>query len=91
MVKEAIESLNPDKSDRDIGFNSNHVIHGSMRLQVLLVLSILYQACIIHGYTPDKLLKSTTIPISKDKHEDLSCNENSRGNLYVLASVKYWI
>ena len=47
IIKSCIYKLKSDKTDGDIGFNSNHLIHGSQRLCVML--SILFNAMLYPG------------------------------------------
>ena len=54
----------PIKDDGSIGFNSNHLLYGGRRLHVLL--SLLFNLMLIHGYTPVDLLQSSIISIPKD-------------------------
>ena len=62
------------EDDGDLGFKSDHLINGSHRLHV--VLSLLFNVMIIHGYTPDVLLKSTIVSIPKDPKVSLSNSDN---------------
>ena len=55
IIKSCISKVKADKTDSDIGFNSNHLIHGSQRLYVML--SILFNEVLYHGYYPSDLLK----------------------------------
>ena len=54
IIKQCIQKLKPGKDDRDLGFKSYHIINGSHRLHVLL--SLLYNLMLLHGYTPTDLL-----------------------------------
>ena len=62
---------------RDTETYSDHFIHSSHKLKVLI--SMLIQSMFIHGYTPDKLLESVLISIQKDSRGDLCCSDNYRG------------
>ena len=64
IIKQCIHKLKPGKDDGDLGFKSDHIINGSHRLQVLL--SLLYNLMLLHGYTPTDLLKSSILSIPKD-------------------------
>ena len=57
IIKQCIHKLKPGKDDGDLGFKSDHIINGSHRLHVLL--SLLYNLMLSHGYTPTDLLKSS--------------------------------
>ena len=67
----------PGKDDGDLGFKSYHIINGSHRLHVLL--SLLYNLMLLHGYTPTDFLKSSIIYISKHVQISLSNIANYRG------------
>ena len=60
-----------------MGFNSNHLINGSLRLNDLLCM--LFNYMLIHGHYPSELLKSTIISIPKDKTASLSNSNTYRG------------
>ena len=57
IIKTCISKLNAGKDDGDKGFKSDHIINGTHRLNVLLAL--LFNTMISHGYTLTVLLKST--------------------------------
>ena len=84
LIRSCIMKLKSDKSDGDLGFNSNHLINGSKRLHVML--SILFNAMLFHGYYPDELLKSTIISIPKDKSASL-CNSNNYRGISLFNSI----
>ena len=77
IVKTYISKLNSGKYDGDIGFKSDHIINGTHRLNVLL--SLVFNTMISHGYTPTVLLKSTIVSILKDNKAFLSNSDNYRG------------
>ena len=77
IVKTCISKLNSGKDNGDIGSKSDHIINGSHRLNVLL--SLLFNTMISHGYTPTVLLKSTIVSIPKDNKASLSNSDNYRG------------
>ena len=64
-VKEAISNLKHGKSAGIDGLSSEHFSHAHERILVLLTL--LFNAIIIHGYIPDKLMCTIIIPLVKDK------------------------
>ena len=74
IVKMCISKPNYGKDDGDIGFKSDHIINGT---HVLLLL--LFNTMISHGYTPTVLLKSTIVSIPKDNKASLSKSDNYRG------------
>ena len=77
IIKQCIHKLKPGKDDGDLGFKSDHIINGSHLLHVLL--SLLYNLMLSHGYTPTDLLKSSIISIPKDVQVSLSNIDNYRG------------
>ena len=77
VINDCIAKLKRGKSDGDIGFNSNHLAHGGRRIRVLL--SLLFNAMIVHGHYPSELLKSIIVSIPKDKTASLSNSDNYRG------------
>ena len=77
IIKQYIHKLKPGKDDGDLGFKSDHIKNGSHRLHVLL--SLLYNLMLVHGYTPTDLLKSSVISIPKDDKVTLSNIDNYRG------------
>ena len=77
IVKTCISKLNSSKDDGNIGFKSDHIINGTHRLNVLL--SLLFNTMISHGYPPTVLLKSTIVSIPKDNKASLSNSDNYRG------------
>ena len=57
------KKLKSGKDDGDMSFKSDHLIHGGHQLHVLL--SMLFNTMLIHGYTPSVLLKSTICQFQK--------------------------
>ena len=62
LFKTCISKLNSGKDDGDIGFKSDHIINGTHRLNV--VLSLLFNTMISHGYTPNSSFKIEKLYIS---------------------------
>ena len=60
-VMNTVSQLKSGKCDGYEGLHSDHVIHDTHRFYVLL--SILYTAFLIHGFTPDSMILGTMIPI----------------------------
>ena len=77
IIKQCISRLKSGKDDGDLGFKSDHLITGSHRLHV--VLSLIFNVMVNHGYTPDVLLKSTIVSIPKYPKVSLSNSDNYRG------------
>ena len=59
------------------GFNYDRLIHGSNRMCVILCL--MFNSMLTHGYTPDDLLLSTIISIPKDNRNSMSSSDNYHG------------
>jgi hypothetical protein len=76
-ISKAIKYLKSNKSDGDTKLFSNHLVFAPEIL--LKCLTQLFCGMIVHGYTPNCLLKSTLISIPKDVRGDLSSDENYRG------------
>ena len=57
IIRQSLRKLKPGKWDGDRGFKSDHLIHSTHRFHAMLCL--LFNAMLIHGYTPDDLLKSS--------------------------------
>ena len=76
-VVQAVKLIKPGKGDGDRGFTSDHIINGNTKLFVIL--SLLFQCMIVHGFSPSLMLSSTIISIPKDKRGDLTTSDNYRG------------
>ena len=77
IIRQSLRKLKPGKGDGDRGFKSDHLIHSTHRFHAMLCL--LFNAMLIHGYTPDDLLKSSIISIPKDRTASLTTSDNYRG------------
>ena len=77
VIDKCITSFKKNKSDGNNGFNSNHLTYGPPRLKILL--SILFNSMLGHGYYPTELLKPNIISIPKDRTASLSNSDNYRG------------
>lgn len=77
MVSAGIKKLKANKHDGDIGLWSNHLLMAPSALHG--VLCDLFNAMMIHGYMPHKLLVGTVISIIKDNNGDLCSSDNLRG------------
>jgi hypothetical protein len=75
-IVNAIHKLKNDKCAGLDGLNSEHYKYASDRLAILL--SLLYTACIVHGYLPKELMDSIIMPIAKDNKGDLTDKDNYR-------------
>jgi hypothetical protein len=76
-IKKGVNKLKSDKADGTGDFYSNHILYASESF--LCTICKLYNAMLIHGYSPQDLLNSTLISIPKDVRGDLSSDENYRG------------
>ena len=77
IIRQSLRELKPGKGDGDRGFKSDHLIHSTHRFHAMLCL--LFNAMLIHGYTPDDSLKSSIISIPKDCTASLTTSDNYRG------------
>ena len=75
-VIEGVQQLKLGKSDGEEGLNSNHIIHGPKILFVLLALIV--NSMLVHGFSPDSLLMGTMVPIPKDKRQLVCTSDNFR-------------
>jgi hypothetical protein len=76
-VKKAVDSLNSDKSDGDVGYNSCHLLYASDLFYEQLC--YLLRAIYVHGHQPEALLVATIISIPKDSKGDMCSDSNYRG------------
>ena len=77
LVRFCVGKLKPQKDDGNHGFKSDHLINGSSNCFTLL--SIMFNAMLIHGYNPEDLLLSTIISIPKDCRGSMNASDNYRG------------
>ncbi len=73
MIK-GIGHLKHGKTDGTEGLYSDHLINGCDSLYVYL--TMIFNAMLIHGISPESMLLGTMIPISKNKRQSL-CNSNN--------------
>ena len=71
-IVNAIDKLKPGKNDCLLNLSTDHIIHGTPRLFILL--SLLFTCMISHGYCPPGMLTGTMIPIPKIKGTTSSDN-----------------
>ena len=76
-VSNSIRNLNSRKRDGTLGTFSDHFIHCSHRMRV--VLSLLINCMLVHGFSPDDLLEAVIVSIPKDVKGDLCSDSNYRG------------
>ena len=73
-VSKAIKLLNGNKHDSEQKLWSNHLIYGPNELSVHV--SMLLSSCMVHGFMPSNLLKTTIISIVKNTQGDI-CNSDN--------------
>ncbi len=76
-VESAIKKLHKGKGDGNDGFYSDHVILSTNKFKVLV--AMLMNSMLIHGYNAEELLASIIVSIPKSKRASLSTSENYRG------------
>ena len=75
QVKNAVLELKQGKKEEN-GLYSNHFMHGTDRLIVLITL--LFNCMLIHGIAPDDLLLGTMIPLIKNSRGKKQSSDNYR-------------
>ena len=75
-IREAIKDLKKGKSADLDNLTSKHYKYASDKLYVLL--SIVLNCMIVHGYLPSKFMDTLLIPIVKDKKGDITDGDNYR-------------
>jgi hypothetical protein len=76
-IRKAVKSLKSNKGDGENKLFSDHILYAPEIM--LKCLSYLFCGMMVHGHTPDCLLKSTLVSIPKNVRGDLSSDENYRG------------
>ena len=85
-IVSAVGNLNSQKCDGFGGTYSDHIMYASHKY--LVVLSMLINGMLVHGYNADDLLKSVLVSIPKDVRGTLSDTDNYRGIALCSAIVK---
>jgi len=75
-VKEAVKDLKKGKSPGLDNISSEHFKYASDKLYVLL--SLVLNCMIKHGYLPAKFMETVLVPIVKDKKGDITDGDNYR-------------
>ena len=90
-VVDAIKELKPNKRDGHSGCQSDHVIHGTRKLHVLM--SQLLNTMLVHGFAPDSFLLCTVTSIPKNNRKSLNDSSNYRGIALssIIGKVFDWI
>ena len=90
-VNFAISHLKCGKHDGDLGCYSDHIIHGTNRLNTYI--SLLFTAMLKHGFSPKSFSNIAMHPIPKNKRKSLNDSENYRGIALssILGKILDWI
>lgn len=75
-IVDAIKHLKCGKSGGQEGIFSNHIIYGTHLLNVMLCL--IFNTMLIHGYSPNVMLTGLLVPIPKDSRKSLCSSDNYR-------------
>ena len=85
IIHRCIKKLKPHKDDGHYGFNSDHLINGWNKLCIML--SIMFNVMLTHGFKSEDLLIYTIISIPKDNRG--SMNSIKTGKLRTSCRQKY--
>lgn len=90
-VKTALRKIKRGKNDGHGILYTDHFINGSSKLYVLL--TMLFNCMIIHGFTPDGFNISTIQPLVKNKRKSLNDSSNYRAIALSspLAKILDWV
>ena len=75
-IAEVVSTLKNGKSPGSDQLAAEHVKYAGGR--VIILLSLLLNACIIHGFLPMGLMESVIVPIVKNARENISSKNNYR-------------
>jgi len=75
-VKDAIKALKKGKSAGLDDLSSEHFLYAHEK--IFLLLSFVFNAMLIHGYVPYRLMDTVIIPLVKDKKGDITDKDNYR-------------
>ena len=75
-IADAVSSLKNGKSSGVDQLFAEHVKNADKRVTVLL--SLLFNACLIHGFLPAGLMETVIVPIIKNARENISSKDNYR-------------
>ena len=75
-LNDMVRGLKLGKADGNLGLFSDHIINGSELLYTYI--TFLFNAMIVHGYSPADMLIGTMVPIPKGR-SGLSSSDNFRG------------
>ena len=77
IIQRCIKKLKPHKDDGNYGFKSDHLINGSNKQFIML--SIMFNVMLTHGFNPEDLLLSTIISIPKNNRGSINTSDNYSG------------
>jgi hypothetical protein len=75
-VTDAICKLKYGKGDGEEGLYSDHFINAPFSFHVIL--SLLFNSMVVHGFTPQSMLLGTMIPIPKNRKKSVCNSDNYR-------------
>ena len=75
-IHEAIKDLKPGKAVGRDYLASEHIKYSCKRITILI--SLLFNCCIAHGYLPVDMLDTVIVPLIKDKKGDITDKDNYR-------------
>lgn len=75
-VREIIKSLSVSKAGGSDGLVAEHLKHASDRISAIL--SLCFNACLIHGHIPCDLIHTVLVPVLKNKSGDVTDKGNYR-------------
>ncbi len=90
-VIKSVANLTQDKTDGEEGLMSDNIIHGTHSLYVLL--TIIFNAMLIHGVCPDSMILGTMVPIRKNKKKSLCNSDNlstTQCTFCMMETVNYY-
>ncbi len=82
-VIKSVAHLKQGKTDGEEGHMSDNITHGTDSLYVLL--TIVFNAMLIHGVSPDSMILGTMVPIPKNNKKSLCNSDNYR--VIALSSI----
>ena len=75
-IRDVINNMERGKAGALDGICAEHLLYSGDRLPVLLTL--LFNMCILHGYLPPQMISTVLIPIIKNKSGDVTDKGNYR-------------
>ncbi len=86
-----VAHLKQGKTNGEEGLMSDNIIHGTHSLYVLL--TVVFNAMLIHGVSPDIMILGTMIPIPKNKKKSLCNSDNYRAIALssIIGKIMDWV